>query len=268
MSVYLSIFRIRAAESLQYRLAALSGAAVNIIWTLIEITVLIVFYEYADNRFNFTLTLHQAIAYTWVKELIFSMLIFNIDDDIRQKITDGGIGTELCRPLDLYWHWYAKTAAGRVGTMVFRAGMVLIAGILIQGRYGLPLPASFAGFCVFLVSACCAFFLLAAFGTLMCAVRLNITWGDGPMYILLLVSHVLGGGYLPLPLWPDFMQIFLLYQPFAGTVDIPARLYAGALMPSEALPLILIQLSWTAVFILLGRFVMAGRLKSVVIQGG
>ena len=268
MRAYLSIFRIRAAESLQYRLAALSGAVVNIIWTLVEVTVFIVFYEYADNRFNFTLTLHQAIAYTWLKELLYSMLVVNIDDDIRQKIVSGDVGVEMCRPLDLYWHWFAKMAAGRIGTMILRAGTVLVAGILIQGRYGLSLPAAFAGFCVFLLSVCCTFLLCAAYGALMCAVRFGLTWGDGPMWMLMLISHVLGGGYLPLPLWPDFMQTFLLYQPFAGMVDIPARLYVGALDPAEAFPVILLQLGWTAAFILLGRFVMARRLKSVIIQGG
>ena len=34
-----SIFRIQLAEGLQYRLSALSGAAISVFWCLIEITV-------------------------------------------------------------------------------------------------------------------------------------------------------------------------------------------------------------------------------------
>ncbi|MCL2056975.1 MAG: hypothetical protein FWH02_07145 [Oscillospiraceae bacterium] len=253
---------------MQYRLAGISGALVSIVWTLIEVTIYIVFYTYADNRFNFTLTLHQVIAYSWVKELIFAMLVFNIDDDIRQKIVSGDVGIELCRPLDLYWHWFAKSSAGRVGMVIFRSGVVLLAGILIPGQYGMSLPASLAGFFAFIVSFSCAFLLCASYAALMCAVRLGITWGEGPVYMLMLMSHILAGGYLPLQLWPDFMQRFLFFQPFAGCLDIPARLYIGAMQPADALPAILLQLGWAAVFVGLGRLIMSRRQRGVIIQGG
>lgn len=265
---YLSIFRIRAAESLQYRLAAMSGALVSIFWVLIEIVVYMVFYKYADNRFNFTLTLQQVVTYTWVKELMFAMLTFTVDDEIKTKIINGDVGVEMCRPLDIYWHWFAKTSAGRVGTLAFRSGMVLIAGVIIPGTYGFSLPDSIAGFLLFLLSVCCAFLLCTSFGMLVTAVRLGITWGEGPTYILLLIGHVMSGGYLPLQLWPDFMQTFLLYQPFAGQLDIPARLYVGSMAPGEAAPMLLLQLGWAALFIALGRLIMARRLRGVIVQGG
>ncbi|MDR1669946.1 MAG: hypothetical protein LBR76_08315 [Oscillospiraceae bacterium] len=264
----LSLFRIRAAESLQYRLAALSGAVVSIVWTLIEVTVYIVFYTYAEGRANFSLTLGQVIAYSWVKELLYALLVFNIDDEIRGKIISGDVGVELCRPLDLYWHWFAKSSAGRVGTLTFRSGAVLLAGILIPGQYGMTLPASLPGFLLFLLSVGCAFLLCSAFGALVSAVRLGITWGDGPTYMLILLGHVLSGGYLPLQLWPDFIQTALLYQPFAGMIDIPARLYVGSAAPAEAVPFLLVQIGWSAVFVAVGRLVMSRRLKNVIVQGG
>ena len=45
----LSLFRIRAIEGLQYRLAALSGATVSTFWALIEVVILIVFFKYGNN---------------------------------------------------------------------------------------------------------------------------------------------------------------------------------------------------------------------------
>lgn len=44
-----SIFRIRFLQGVQYRISALSGAAVSIFWALIEITVTRIFFLYGNN---------------------------------------------------------------------------------------------------------------------------------------------------------------------------------------------------------------------------
>jgi ABC-2 type transport system permease protein len=100
------------------------------------------------------------------------------------------------------------------------------------------------------------------------AIRLNITWGNGPTFMLIFISGVLSGTYLPLRLWPDFMQTFLRLQPFAGFTDIPVQLYIGSMKPIEALPGICIQLVWLIGFIIAGRAIMNLRLKSIIVQGG
>jgi len=79
---------------------------------------------------------------------------------------------------------------------------------------------------------------------------------------------VLSGGYLPLQLWPDFLQPPLLFQPFAGLCDIPARLYIGSMALSDAWLGLAVQLAWTIAFIVLGKYVMACRLRGIVAQGG
>jgi ABC-2 type transport system permease protein len=100
------------------------------------------------------------------------------------------------------------------------------------------------------------------------ALRMDVSWGNGPMNMLAVLVNVLSGELFPLQLWPDFMQGFLMIQPFAGHFDIPLRLYTGTMEPNAAAGAIGLQLFWTAVFILLGRVIMARRLKRVVVQGG
>jgi ABC-2 type transport system permease protein len=103
---------------------------------------------------------------------------------------------------------------------------------------------------------------------LTCAVRLNISWGDGTTYIMMLIGGVLSGCYLPLQLWPKFMQNFLLIQPFAGYLDIPLRFYIGTISPKNAVWAIGIQLVWIITFIIAGRMLMTKRLKTIIVQGG
>lgn len=266
-----SIFRIKTAEGFQYRIAGLAGATTSIFWVLIEITVYTVFYTYAENKNAGMLagmTLQQVITYSWLTQVFFGMQPMNIDDEIRGKITSGDVGIELCRPLDLYLHWFSKTAASRLIPLFWRGSFTILAGLLMPAAFRLSSPASLNNLLWMLVSLFSAFLLCTSYGMLVCAVRLNITWGEGPTYIIMLVGGVLSGGYLPLQLWPKFLQGFLLVQPFAGYLDIPLRLYLGTLSPQQGIWAVGLQLMWTAIFIAAGRFLMAARMKNIIIQGG
>ena len=266
----LSIFRIQLAQSLQYRLAGLSSASIGVFWGLIEIVVFTVFYEHAQNsafRMN-GLTLRQVISYVWVAQMMVPLQPMSIDGELLSQITSGNVGIALCRPLGLYEHWFAHTAAARLGGFWMRGGLIVLTGFLMPATIRLMPPASIAGFFLFLLSAAGAFLLCTAYGMLVTAVRLNITWGEGPTYMLLLISGVLSGGYLPLQLWPDALQKVLLYQPFAGYLDIPVRLYVGSMPASQGLFTILIQLFWILAFVWMGKALIGRKLKTLIIQGG
>lgn len=267
----LSIFRIKTAEGLQYRISGFAGATTSIFYSLIEITIFIVFYHYANEGkagILAGLTLKQVVTYTWLAQVMFLMQPTSIDSDILNKITNGDVGVELCRPIDLYFHWFAKIAAARLIPISWRGSIVLFAGFLMPISYRLSPPASLLSLICMLLSFLSAFLLCTAFGALVCAVRLNISWGNGPTYIIMLIGSVLSGCYLPLQLWPNFLQPFLLLQPFAGYLDIPIRLYLGTLPPSKALSAVCLQLFWIGFFIMIGKFIMNLRLKKIVVQGG
>jgi len=255
---------------MQYRLAALSGASIAVFWGLIECTVFIVFFTYADAAAPSVngLTLKQTISYVWLAQALVPLQAMAVDGEILTLIVKGDVGVELCRPLSLYWHWFAKTAAGRLGAFGLRGPLTVLAALLFTGRYALSMPASAAGFSWFLVSVMSAFLLCTAYAMLVTAIRLNITWGEGPTYMLLLVSGVLSGTYLPLQLWPDALQRLLFYQPFAGYVDLPLRLYVGSMPPAQGAGVVLLQLCWVAAFTLAGRALMDRKLKTLIVQGG
>ena len=267
----LSIFRIKTAEGLQYRMAAFAGAATSIFWALIEITVYSIFYKYAANRdagLIAGLSLKQVVSYIWLAQVLWLMQSMSIDNEILNKITSGDVGIELCRPFDLYLHWFAKNAASRLVPLSWLGAMVLLFGMIMPLSYRLSLPETFQGFIFTLVSVFSAFLLCTAFAMLICVIRMSIAWGDGPTYIMILVGGVLSGAYLPLQLWPKFMQGFLLTQPFAGYLDIPLRLYLGTMKPGDAGWVIGLQLLWAAVFMAAGKALMNRRLKNIIVQGG
>ena len=267
----LSIFRIKTAEGFQYRIAGLAGASTGIFWVLIEVTVYTIFYTYSSNKdagIIAGLTLKQIVSYAWLAQVLFLMQPMSIDGEILGKITSGDVSIEMCRPIDLYSHWFAKVAASRLTPLFWRGSITILVGMLMPLSYRLSPPASLIGFIWMLLSFVSAFLLCSAYGMLVCSVRLNITWGEGPTYIIMLVGGVLSGGYLPLQLWPKFMQSFLLVQPFAGYLDIPLRLYLGTIDPKDGLWAVGLQLMWTVIFIIIGKTLMSRRLKNIIVQGG
>jgi len=270
----LSLFRIRAIEGLQYRLAALSGATVSTFWALIEVVILIVFFKYGNNTAGSIngLNLSQGVSYIWLGQLMVMLQMPGIDGDLMVKITNGDIGIELCRPLDLYWHWFSRSAAGKVNAFIIRGGMVIVCGSALTlfgaDHIGFGLPYSPVNFGLFLVSVFSAFLFSAAYSMFVTAIRVGVAWGDGPMHLITVAGTVLSGGYLPLQLWPDSMQTFLRIQPFASYLDTPARLYIGSVTLKNGLLMLLLQAAWIAAFVFFGRMIMKHKLKTVVVQGG
>lgn len=271
IKAYLSIFRIKTAEGFQYRIAAFAGATISIFWVYIEIIVCSVFYQYSDHPsagIIAGLTQENLVTYIWLAQIMFLMQPMNIDGDILEKIQSGDVSLELCRPLDLYHHWFAKVAAGRLVPLFWRGSIILIVSLLMPAPYRLMPPDSLTAMLCTLLSALSAFLLCSAYGTLVCVIRLSISWGDGPTYLIMLIGSVLSGSYLPLQLWPDFLQPFLLLQPFAGYLDIPLRFYLGTLSPSGILWAVGLQLAWSFIFIVLGKLLMTNKLNRLIIQGG
>jgi ABC-2 type transport system permease protein len=268
---YYFLFRVKTAEGIQYRLAGFASASVGIFWALIEIVVYTVFYNYAANKeagIPAGMTLQQAISYVWLAQAIWAMQPMSVDAEILKMINSGDVGIELCRPMDLYSHWFARTAATRLIPLFWRGSITILCGLLMPQAFGLALPTTFIGFCWSLVSLGCAFLLCTSFGALVATVRLSVKWGDGPMYMMMLIGGVLSGSYLPLQLWPESLQTFLLMQPFAGYLDIPIRLYIGSMQPGDAGGLVLMQLVWVALFVAAGKALMAKRLRTIIVQGG
>ncbi len=268
-----SLFKISLLDGLQYRLASFTGAIVGALVAVLDIIILTVFYRYGSSNGSVNnLSLSQAASYIWLGQLLVLMQFSSIEGDIRNKIVNGDIGIELCRPLDLYWHWFSRSAASKASALLLRGSMTVIIGCLFtaagQKNYGFAAPLAPVNFIFFVLSSVCALVFSTSFGMLLTAFRVNVNWGDGLVNILTVSGMLLSGVFFPLQLWPDKIQVFLRYQPFASVLDTPAKLYVGSVTIENAAQLILIQIVWTVLFIMAGKVVLRNKLKGLVVQGG
>ena len=101
--------------------------------------------------------------------------------------------------------------------------------------------------------------------------HISLVWtisGEGFNRMMPGLTAILSGMIVPLPLFPDWMQPFLNWQPFRGLCDVPYRIYTGNIGAADALPEIAQQLGWVVLIVAFGYWLLSVSTKRVVIQGG
>ena len=92
--------------------------------------------------------------------------------------------------------------------------------------------------------------------------------GEGINRMMPGVVPVLAGLIIPLPLFPDWMQGALFWQPFRGMADVPFRIYSGHIPAGDALVEIGLQLGWFSVLVAFGLWLLQRARRRLVVQGG
>ena len=186
------------------------------------------------------MSLPEVVVYIWLGQAFFGMLPWNIDEEFAQKVRDGSVAYDLLRPVDLYAFWYSHALAYRTRPP-HPAGHP--SGV--PGSPGAPPPRSggvgFRGSAVLGIGSALWRVSRGGGGVIyghhdadahFLAVDHLRRW-HGPHHAA--VVTVFAGMVIPLPLFPDWMQLFLRWQPFRGLVDVPFRIYSGNIPPAIAL---------------------------------
>ncbi len=269
MKAYFSILRQQMIGQMQYRAGFWAGMSTHIFWGVARAAILVAFYLYGQGEAG--ITMRQAVSMVWLQQLAGVLVPgwnTNADAALYNQLRTGDVAYELLRPLDAYTHWYVRSIAGRIGTFLLELVPILGIGLLVPEPWGLGAPVSPLHALACLITLLSGLFTSCAMILLSYAMVLDVRVGDAPSRMAVTVAQILSGLYLPLQLWPEGMQTFLYYQPFAGMLDLPVRLYVGAQPLSRAGEIVLLQAFWTAVFVLAGRVWIGRSFKKLVIQGG
>lgn len=269
MKAYFSILRQQMIGQMQYRAGFWAGISTHIFWGVARAAILVAFYLYGQGEAD--ITMRQAVSMVWLQQLAGVLVPgwnTNADAALYNQLRTGDVAYELLRPLDAYTHWYVRSIAGRIGTFLLELVPILGIGLLVPEPWGLGAPVSPLHALACLITLLSGLFTSCAMILLSYAMVLDVRVGDAPSRMAVTVAQILSGLYLPLQLWPEGMQTFLYYQPFAGMLDLPVRLYVGAQPLSRAGEIVLLQAFWTAVFVLTGRAWIGRSFKKLVIQGG
>ena len=137
MRPYLSVLSARIRMLLQYRAAALAGMSTQLFWGLIRVMIFEAFYRTATQAQPMTYA--EVVNYVWLGQVLFALLPWAPDNDVRIMVRTGTVAYELVRPVDLYAFWYSRALANRVAPTLLRSAPLFCLAFLF---FGLQAPAS------------------------------------------------------------------------------------------------------------------------------
>jgi ABC-2 type transport system permease protein len=268
---YRAAFAARLTQMLQYRSAALAGFATQCWWGGIKVMILAAFFGAATAATP--MSLEHAITYTWVAQALLALLPWIGDPEVAQSVRSGAVAYDRLRPLDAYALWFARGAGWTLARVLPRAALMFIAAAVVLpllglSRWGWQPPIDGAAGLLFALSLGLALLLSTALLMLINIAVLATLNDRGIQALTTPLVIVFSGNLLPLALFPDALQAALRWQPFAGLLDTPLRLYFGQLRGADAVAALALQGAWVVGFVLLGRALMARTWRTLEVQGG
>jgi len=266
MKAYLTYFKNQMIIGLQYRAAALGGLATQFFWGLFFVFIYEAFYSYTSiDSINYK----ELMCYVWLGQAFFSLTLPSFKDrEVLEGIKNGTVAYELTRPYNLYTWWYLKQLSKRYAACILRFLPIIIFSLLLPKPYNLALPISLNAFILFLITLLLGSFITASLDMLVLIISFFTYDEKGISSIVVTVTGLLAGFFIPLPLLPSALEKICNYLPFSKIFDLSYRVYSGNIGCNRALNDICIQLVWILILILIGKIIMKKALKKVEVQGG
>lgn len=266
MKLYLSLFRIRFLNFLQYRAVAVGLLATRFLWAFMEILAFQALYR--SGLSESAMTMEQTASYLWMQQGLYTLfLVVFADGEIYDSIRTGTIAYELVRPMDLYDRWFVQAAANRAAPLVFGHLPMLLVALIMPAPMRLILPA-FPQFLLFLLSAALGLCVTVSIAMFMHISMFFTVSHRGTRIMFTAITGFLSGGVIPLPFFPEAVRNVISLLPFAAMQNMPLQIFCGTMTGTEALAGILFQTVWLFILVFLGKLVMHRALQRVVVQGG
>lgn len=265
MSSYLGIFKMQFKGELHYRAKAISGVVTQFFWGLMYIYLYTAFMGKGGMD---GFSIKQMITYVWLGQAFFAMRYVNTPKQVCHQIENGDICYNFVRPLNLYNQWYASYIGSTLASTLLRFAPILIVASILPASMRMSLPVSVPAFLLFLIALILGMLINGAISLFAVYLTFVTQSSKGSTTFVNAITGVLGGIYIPLPMFPQSIQKVLNLLPFRYISDLPFRIYIGNVDIKSALIQILISLTWLIILVVAGKLLLKNSLKKTVIQGG
>ena len=259
---YWTAFRIRALLETRYRAAAFGGVATQAFFGLLLILLYTALYDGKDAE-----GLQDTVTYVWLQQMFFRAFLSN-DNELSQRIMDGGMAYTLIEPVDQHIWWSFRALAQKTCGVMMRLIPMLLLQCILPVNLRMSGPESLLGFCQFLLSTLLGFLCVTQISMICMAITMITLDSRGITGMINLIMMIFCGNIIPLTMFPESMQHIIRYQPFAQAIDASIRMYQHTQSAHDFVLHIGVQLLWIALLTILARYLWHRELNRIVIQGG
>ena len=182
---------------------------------------------------------------------------------ISTEVKDGTIAYSLSRPYSYVLYWISRS----MGENLVKMGPMLATGFVI----GLVLVGPLPGYLRALPAGVAAIVLGMLIGTtIQTIIGLLAFWFEevSPFWwIVQKLVFVIGGMFIPLDFYPEWLARFARVSPFAFVAYWPASTWVD-FTPQRALTTFTGQIAWAAFFLGLAALVFRAAVRKLHVQGG
>ena len=247
-----------------YRMALLAGMTTNSVFGVIRASVLLAAVSSAGAAIAGYDAAQTAAFVWWGQAMLGAVNIWGFQD-VRDRVRSGDIAIDFLRPVDPQLAYLAADL-GRAGvTAVARGVPALTIGALL---FDLAWPPGALGWVAGLLSVALA--VVCAFGGSFIINLLSfwIVEIRGVQLVWLIVSGFFCGLYLPIPWFPDWLEVVARLTPFPAMMQIPIDILVGRVTGSAVLTSLAVQVLWAVVLLAVGQAVMRAGRRRLEVQGG
>ena len=257
---YATVFGIASRDQLVYLPSFLAR-------NLFFVVVMFVFYSlwraiYAGNTAIAGFTMVQMLWYLTFTEAI-ELSQTRIFLPISEEVKDGTIAYSLNRPYSYVLFWISRG----MGENIVKALPLLIEGFVLAFIMVGPLPGYFHALPIGLVTIVLGIFI----GTILQAIiGLLAFWFEEVMpfwWIIQKLVFVIGGMFIPIDFYPEWLERIARFTPFAFAAYWPATVFVD--FSSERVITTLIgQVAYVALFGLIAAMLFRAAVRKLHVQGG
>lgn len=247
-----------------YRLAAVGGLVANLTFGLLKVAILFATVRAAGGQLH-GYTIASMSTYVWLSQGMLGSVNLTGRTDLALRVKDGQVAVDFLRPVDLQAAVIATEAGASLFALIPRGLPSVLLGAL---TVGIQLPASPEFYLLGAVSICLAITISAAMVYLIAVAGFWLIETRGLQILYMLAAGFLGGLYVPIALFPQWLRIVATATPFPSVMMYPIDVLSGFGGALRAVQLVLAQLAWLAGVAAIGQLLTRAGRRRLEVQGG
>lgn len=247
-----------------YRLALAAGISANTVFGFIRFSVFYAALVGAGGTIA-GYDRAQASTYVWLGQGVLAGIGLVGTHEVSERVQTGEIAIDLSRPIDLQLSYWAREF-GRAALLFPARGLLPV--IIGAVTTGIAFSHSLSAIPLSLISLALAVSIsfLLRYGVNLISLWTIDVQGYTSLYLLLM--SLLSGFYVPVHIFPAWLQVIATGSPFPSMFQSPIDVMSGRVAGMAAVRVIGVQVVWAAVLVVVTRLMLWRGSSRLVVQGG
>ncbi|MCL5090282.1 MAG: ABC-2 family transporter protein [Candidatus Marsarchaeota archaeon] len=246
---YLAVLKIYIKEAIAYKADFALYTLFSMLRPLILIFVFYAVYQFSNVSTLNGITFSSIMIYFFVIGSMDFIATSNIAPHMQTSIRQGGITSELIRPVNYIFILFFSVISYDLLLFIFATIPILVLIYLIAGIHlSVFIIIAFAiGILIAYLISNLLSFIIGSFSVYF----VDITGiSDGSIWI----TEILGGGIIPIMLYPKIISSVLMLTPFPFMIFVPAGIFTG-IINTNVVNVLIVGIVWVIILALISKVV-------------